>query len=74
MGQLMDRAVGKLKQVTGALRGKRSEQLEGVLQEQKGKIEHVAEQVKCKVDAAYTSSDKAKKSDAACTGGEKAKS
>ena len=46
MGELIDKAKGKLKQAEGGLTGNRQEQVEGVIDEKKGQLKEGFERVK----------------------------
>jgi uncharacterized protein YjbJ (UPF0337 family) len=46
MGQLLDKLKGKAKQMVGAITGDRSRQVEGAVDEEKGKLKEKYEDVK----------------------------
>ena len=46
MGELIDKAKGKAKQVEGAIKGDRREQVEGVIDEKKGEVKEAFENLK----------------------------
>jgi uncharacterized protein YjbJ (UPF0337 family) len=46
MGELMDKAKGKLKQVIGGMTGNRRTEAEGLVEEKKGELKEKLEEVK----------------------------
>lgn len=53
MGELIDKAKGKLKQVEGSITGDRDRQAEGIADEQKGELKGKFEEVKTHIKDAF---------------------
>lgn len=57
MGELIDKAKGKAKQVQGRVTGDRAKEAEGVAQEYKGKVEGALDDLKTDVKRALEKKD-----------------